>query len=451
MKTRIFLMAACLTLFASLSFGQGFNAQIYNDDHALLQNCDGAPLPDGTQLYIYWDANSNGPDAADAQPVVGPNVGNVNYNTFPLNGEADLSYPGGFVTGDDFSSVGINPQPNRYYVTTHCGDGSAQWVSEVFLLNSGPNTIDLNAWGCNSCAAGCTPTPEATIQVSCGPNDPSCRTSVCLDLCNGYQTVVRVCGPASLPLDPDHAPVATVTPGCVPPDCDRQCTPAGNYGVQGPIPDPATHCWIYIITGGQPEGCACFTFQGFLAAGIESFSGVAGDNEIMLSWVTSSEVNVLSYAVVRNNEVIGHVTSENSPTSHTYSYTDETAVNGTTYTYTLRVVNGDETVTETGLTWEGTPSFSNAIVTEYALLQNFPNPFNPTTQIAFDVLNTNPVTLKIYNAAGQEVATLLNGVSKDNGRHVVNFDSGNLTSGLYFYTVKIGNEFSATKKMLLVK
>jgi hypothetical protein len=189
----------------------------------------------------------------------------------------------------------------------------------------------------------------------------------------------------------------------------------------------------------------------FLAAGIESFSGIAGDNEVNLTWVTSTETNVSSYAIVRNGDVVGSVASENFVTTHTYTYTDETAVNGTTYTYGLRVINSDNTVTETGMEVTATPSFSNAIVTEYALLQNFPNPFNPSTQIAFDVLESNLVTLKIYNAAGQEVATLLNGVSRDNGRHVVNFDAGNLTSGLYFYTVKIGNEFSATKKMLLLK
>ena len=103
-----------------------------------------------------------------------------------------------------------------------------------------------------------------------------------------------------------------------------------------------------------------------------------------------------------------------------------------------------------GVVVNATPSVDNAVVTEYALLQNYPNPFNPSTNLVFDVVAENVVNLTVYNAMGQEVATLVNGTMAA-GRHTVSFDAANLTSGLYFYTVKIGNEFTATKKMLLVK
>jgi hypothetical protein len=254
-------------------------------------------------------------------------------------------------------------------------------------------------------------------------------------------------------LDPAKPPVSSVRPGCFyqEPGCNDDCDPAGGYQVVGPIYDPVTGCWLYWITGGPADGCVCFTFEYFLAASIESFVGTAGDNEVVLTWITASEANVDRYQIARNGQVIGSVASENSTSRHEYTYTDETAVNGTTYTYGLRVVNADNSITETSFEVSATPSFSAAVITEYALHQNFPNPFNPTTEIAFDVLESNLVTLTIYNAAGQEVATLLNGVAKDNGRHIVSFDAGNLTTGLYFYSVKIGNEFSATKKMLLVK
>lgn len=446
MKTRIFLVVTCLMLFASLSFGQGFCRQLYNDDHPLTGTCGGQDyIPDGTTASIYWDNDSNGPDADDPLAVVGDQVGQVNYNQLPLNGGSEFGQEGTFVSADDFCSNGGVPSPSRFYMRVN---GSASvWTSEVATFGAGADVYDYNVWTCEVSVPSCTPGPDGQIFAE-GSNVPL-NISVCLELCTNHATLVRICSPSGAPLDPTKPPVSHIRPGCFyqEPGCDVECPP-GFGDLVGPTYDGA--CWVYTIYGLQ-DGCVCFTLDRFLAAGIESFSGLAGDNEVMLSWVTSSETNVLSYAIVRNGDVVGSVASENSVTTHTYTYTDETAVNGTTYTYALRVINSDNSVTETGMTWEGTPSFSAAVVTEYALLQNFPNPFNPTTQIAFDVLNTNPVTLKIFNAAGQEVATLLNGVSKDNGRHVINFDSGNLTTGLYFYSVKIGNEFSATKKMLLVK
>ena len=125
--------------------------------------------------------------------------------------------------------------------------------------------------------------------------------------------------------------------------------------------------------------------------------------------------------------------------------------NSVLYTYRLvdEDINGIETIQE--MTVEVVPSFlSDAIVIdEYALHQNYPNPFNPTTSIIYDVKDEGMVTLKVYNVMGQEVATLVN-AERGNGRYAVSFDATGLSSGLYFYTVKVNN-FSATKKMLLVQ
>ena len=85
----------------------------------------------------------------------------------------------------------------------------------------------------------------------------------------------------------------------------------------------------------------------------------------------------------------------------------------------------------------------------YSLGQNYPNPFNPSTIISFTAPQTGLVTLKVYNLLGQEVATLINKVLPANN-YKINFDGRNLTSGVYFYTIKAGS-FSATKKMLLIK
>lgn len=89
------------------------------------------------------------------------------------------------------------------------------------------------------------------------------------------------------------------------------------------------------------------------------------------------------------------------------------------------------------------------VPTEYALYQNFPNPFNPTTNIKFALPSESNVTLKIYNVLGQEVMTLVNKVMNA-GYHTVNFDASNLTSGMYIYRIEAEN-FVQVKKMLLMK
>jgi photosystem II stability/assembly factor-like uncharacterized protein len=88
-------------------------------------------------------------------------------------------------------------------------------------------------------------------------------------------------------------------------------------------------------------------------------------------------------------------------------------------------------------------------VTNFMLEQNYPNPFNPSTRISFNLLSREFVTLKVYNALGSEVATLL----KENlpgGYYEIEFNGYGLQSGVYFYELS-SNNFVETKKMLLLK
>ena len=89
------------------------------------------------------------------------------------------------------------------------------------------------------------------------------------------------------------------------------------------------------------------------------------------------------------------------------------------------------------------------IPTEFSLSQNFPNPFNPTTNIKFGLPKESNVTLRIFNILGEEVATLVNKVMPA-GFHTVNFDASRLTSGLYIYRIEADN-FVQVKKMMLMK
>jgi len=83
------------------------------------------------------------------------------------------------------------------------------------------------------------------------------------------------------------------------------------------------------------------------------------------------------------------------------------------------------------------------------LMQNYPNPFNPNTQIRFMLKENSNISLNIYNSSGQFVSSLVNGLCQK-GMHAVNFTAQNLSTGIYYYTLRV-EEKSITKKMLLVK
>jgi len=88
-------------------------------------------------------------------------------------------------------------------------------------------------------------------------------------------------------------------------------------------------------------------------------------------------------------------------------------------------------------------------VLEYCLNQNFPNPFNPLTTIAFSLKENSFVTLKVFDILGREVTTLVNDVFEA-GNHQVEFDGSNFESGIYFYEIS-ANSFRDVKKLILLK
>ncbi len=85
----------------------------------------------------------------------------------------------------------------------------------------------------------------------------------------------------------------------------------------------------------------------------------------------------------------------------------------------------------------------------FSLAQNFPNPFNPTTEITFALPDAAHVRLDVFNIVGQHVMTLADG-SREAGIHTVVFDATAIPSGVYFYRLTAG-QFVGTRKMILLK
>lgn len=93
--------------------------------------------------------------------------------------------------------------------------------------------------------------------------------------------------------------------------------------------------------------------------------------------------------------------------------------------------------------------------TEFALLQNFPNPFNPETTIGYELAESADVTLQIYNVVGQVVRTLIAAESQAAGRYQIRWDGMDdrgvsVSSGIYFYRISAG-EFQTVRKLMLLK
>jgi hypothetical protein len=86
----------------------------------------------------------------------------------------------------------------------------------------------------------------------------------------------------------------------------------------------------------------------------------------------------------------------------------------------------------------------------FSLDQNYPNPFNPVTKISYSISKLNFVTLKIYDVLGREIQTLVNKYQEPN-TYSIDFNANTLSSGVYFYQLKAGNDFVQIKKMVLMK
>ncbi len=132
----------------------------------------------------------------------------------------------------------------------------------------------------------------------------------------------------------------------------------------------------------------------------------------------------------------------------------------TLYDYTTSYISGSNNIIETSvipdngqlILYKGLVSGINHVAgvpVEFRLYQNYPNPFNPETIISFSLPKASNTTLKIFNTLGEEVATPVNEyLSK--GIHKINYNAGNLSSGVYFYRL-ISGDYNAVKKMILLK
>jgi hypothetical protein len=202
-------------------------------------------------------------------------------------------------------------------------------------------------------------------------------------------------------------------------------------------------------------------YDNIIPVELTSFTASVLQNEkaVQLNWTTATEINNSGFEILRfaqnDNEweTIGFVPGFGTTTeTKSYSFIDEN-INSGTYKYRLKQIDYDgnfEYSNEIEIIVDFTPK-------EFVLYQNYPNPFNPTTTIKFEIPSVIAseakqslmVSLKVYDILGNEVATLVN-EEKQPGVYEVEYNSENLSSGIYFYQLKAG-EFTSIKKMVLLR
>jgi|GEM_PF-2618620 len=98
-----------------------------------------------------------------------------------------------------------------------------------------------------------------------------------------------------------------------------------------------------------------------------------------------------------------------------------------------------------------TENIDQLITTTYRLEQNYPNPFDGSTNISFSLAESQLTTLIVYNALGQEVAVLFNEIARADEQYGIEFNGSNQPKGVYFYQLKSGEYIDIIKKMILIK
>ena len=204
-------------------------------------------------------------------------------------------------------------------------------------------------------------------------------------------------------------------------------------------------------------------FCGFpLPVELASFTSSVFNNNVHLSWTTSSEINNSGFDIERQDarhetqnewikiEFLNGNGNSNSP--HNYSYEDRNLSSGK-YKYRLKQTDFNGNFEYFSLSNE----VNIGVPEKFSLSQNYPNPFNPSTNINFEIPFDGKVNLKIFDMSGKEISTLINDF-KTAGYYSVNFNASGLSSGVYIYKITTegnGNSenrgFVAAKKMLLIK
>jgi photosystem II stability/assembly factor-like uncharacterized protein len=180
-----------------------------------------------------------------------------------------------------------------------------------------------------------------------------------------------------------------------------------------------------------------------------AFEGRYNSNKINLYWSTASETNNYGFELWRSLnstdwEKIGFMEGSGTATERNYYSFNDQNLNGNNFYYRLKQIDFD-----------GSFSFSEIIsisieVEDFNLMQNYPNPANPTTKITFSIPQKTNVKLKLFSVTGEIVREIIN-EEKDKGIYTIELNLNELSSGIYFYKMTTESGYSAVNKLIILK
>ena len=183
---------------------------------------------------------------------------------------------------------------------------------------------------------------------------------------------------------------------------------------------------------------------------LTSFTSTISKNSVTIKWSTATEKNNYGFEIERKDlksefKRIGFIKGKGTTTElSNYSYSDNNLAPNA-YNYRIKQIDYDGNYQYYYLANEVNLQY----MLTYSLEQNYPNPFNPSTTIKYAIAKAGIVTLKLYDILGKEKEVLVN-ERKEPGNYVYEFKNLNLSSGVYFYTLKT-NDYIQTKKMVVLK
>jgi len=329
-------------------------------------------------------------------------------------------------------------QPYHYcYPNSHSNDGALSGIAIRVLSNSGSSM--MFHLGIGSEAEVTAPPAQAC--------DPGNSIDLIFTVRNpgGYNEVYDLTSTSghSFPL------VHNATTGSIPPFGEENVTVTLTVpsGYEWPTYDYVTLRATSQLDPSVWDEAATYSP---VAVAISSFEAIAGQGEVELQSEFSGDIaikRVNIYRALDGSDPL-FLTSVEGVSGSKFSYFDRDVEPGLTYLYQIGFVDGDGEF-RSHLTKVTLP------VGKVTLDRNYPNPFNPSTNIRFSLPKAQHATLDIYDVQGRLVRHLFDKVGLK-GANVVQWDGINengsqVSSGVYFYRLVSGKEFRETKKMILLR
>ncbi len=210
------------------------------------------------------------------------------------------------------------------------------------------------------------------------------------------------------------------------------------------------------LVSGTLSGSGTWCSSGYLPVELASFQATAQRQEIILRWSTATERNVYGFQVERRTvssrtwDVVGFLAGAGTSTTlREYSYADRSITPGR-YVYRLMMIDRDGS-----FTYSASVEIAAGLPSSLTLHPGFPNPFNPTTVIRYELPEAGVVRLEIFNVLGERVEELVSGPAAA-GYHEVTWRA-RVSSGVYVCRMEVsdiggrGEHFVDVKKLMLLK